>query len=93
MISDDTVRRKQNGPSAPSLLVKRLHARARRYVRVCHFHTHQRVAVAATQLGRSKAENMAAALKPASPTVPTAAPDKQYYNDDDQKSCGVHTSS
>jgi hypothetical protein len=42
-------------------------------------------------LGRSKAENMAAALKPASPTVPTAAPDKQYYDDDDQKSCGVHT--
>ena len=49
------------------------------------------MAVAATQLGRSKAENMAAALKPASPTVPTAAPDKQYYDDDDQKSCGVHT--
>jgi hypothetical protein len=42
-------------------------------------------------VGRSKAENMAAALKPASPTVPTAAPDKQYYDDDDQKSCGVHT--
>jgi len=34
---------------------------------------------------------MAAALEPASPAVPTAAADKQYYDDDDQKSCGVHT--
>jgi len=33
---------------------------------------------------------MAAALEPASPTIPTAAADKQYYDDDDQKSCGVH---
>ena len=45
----------------------------------------------ATHLGRLQAENMAAALEPASPAVPTAAADKQYYDDDDQKSCGVHT--
>ena len=33
---------------------------------------------------------MAAALEPASPAVPTAAADKQHYDYDDQKSCGVH---
>ncbi len=34
---------------------------------------------------------MAATLEPASPAVPTAAADKQHYDYDDQKSCGVHT--
>ena len=29
-------------------------------------------------------------LEPAAPAVPTATADKQYYDDDDQKSCGVH---
>jgi hypothetical protein len=33
---------------------------------------------------------MEAALKPASPAVPTAAGDKQHYDYDDQKGCGVH---
>ena len=32
-----------------------------------------------------------AALEPASPAVPTAAADKQHYDYDDQKSCGIHT--
>ena len=41
--------------------------------------------------GRSKAEDIAAALEPASPAIPTAAADKQHYDDNDQKSCGVHT--
>jgi hypothetical protein len=34
---------------------------------------------------------MVAALEPASPAEPTAAADKQHYDYDDQKSCGVHT--
>ena len=38
-----------------------------------------------------KQETLEAALKPASPAVPTAAADKQHYDYDDQKSCGVHT--
>ena len=38
-----------------------------------------------------EAENLAAALKPASPAVPTTTADKQHYDYDDQKSCGVHT--
>src|ERR1700722_21033795 len=29
-------------------------------------------------------------LEPASPAIPTAAPDKQHYDDDDQKGCGIH---
>jgi hypothetical protein len=33
---------------------------------------------------------MAAALEPASPAVPAAAADKQHYDYDDQKSCGVY---
>ena len=37
--------------------------------------------------GRSK---LAPVLEPAAPAVPTATTDKQYYDDDDQKSCGVH---
>jgi hypothetical protein len=32
----------------------------------------------------------ARSLEPASPAVPTAAPDKQHYDDNDQKGCGVH---
>jgi hypothetical protein len=32
----------------------------------------------------------AKSLEPASPAVPTAAPDQQHYDNDDQKSCGVH---
>jgi len=38
-----------------------------------------------------KQETLDAALEPASPAVPTAAADKQHYDYDDQKSCGVHT--
>jgi len=38
-----------------------------------------------------KQETLEAALKPASPAVPTAAADKQHYDYDDQKSCGVYT--
>ncbi len=34
--------------------------------------------------------NMAAGLEPASPAIPTAAADKQHYDYDDQKSCGIH---
>ena len=34
---------------------------------------------------------MAGTLEPASPAVPTAAADKQHYDYDDQKSCGVHS--
>jgi hypothetical protein len=37
--------------------------------------------------GRSKP---APVLEPAAPAVPTATTDKQYYDDDDQKSCAVH---
>ena len=37
-----------------------------------------------------KQETLDAALEPASPAVPTAAADKQHYDYDDQKSCGVH---
>ena len=29
-------------------------------------------------------------LEPASPAVPTASPEKQHYDDDDKKGCGVH---
>jgi len=32
----------------------------------------------------------AKSLEPASSAIPTAAADKQHYDDDDQKSCRVH---
>ncbi len=42
-------------------------------------------------VGQERPARRTAALEPASSTIPTAAADKQYYDDDDQKSCDVHT--
>ncbi len=77
----------QKLPTAFLASIKHVAKVRRRPPSVCHLHT----GAAATHLGRSKAENMAATLEPASPAVPTAAADKQHYDYDDQKSCGVHT--
>jgi hypothetical protein len=42
------------------------------------------------QLRQAKPLYRASGLEPASSAVPAAATDKQHYDDDDQKSGGVH---
>jgi len=67
---------------------KRLHARADVS---CEFATLTRAGARGYVVGAVESRRLEAALKPASPAVPTAAAEKQHYDYDDQKSCGVHT--